>query len=96
MCKFRATITEAGGTPTLAASYNVDSIADSGVGVYTITITTDFSADTYSVTICGTEADMGEESISTKAVGSCVTKIVNSGDTATEDRGVDVCGFGDQ
>jgi hypothetical protein len=39
-----ATITYSGGTPTLAASYNITSITDTGAGQLTITIATDFSS----------------------------------------------------
>lgn len=38
----RATVS--GGTPTLAASYNITSITDAGVGNLTVTIATDFSS----------------------------------------------------
>lgn len=40
-------ITVSGGTPTLAASYNVTSIADTAVGRVTVTIATDFSTANY-------------------------------------------------
>lgn len=96
IAKVWAVITETGGTPSLANSHNVDSITDDGVGQYTITITTDFSTATYAATVCGTEADIGEEAIVSKAVGSCAVKITDSSDTGFEDRGVDVCLFGDQ
>lgn len=42
-------VTMTGGVPTLAASYNITSITDTGVGVITVTIATDFSSASYSV-----------------------------------------------
>jgi hypothetical protein len=39
-----ATVTYSGGTPTLAASYNITGITDTGAGQLTITIATDFSS----------------------------------------------------
>lgn len=42
--KFWAYVTVAAGTPTLQTSYNVTSITDSGAGLLTVTIGTDFSS----------------------------------------------------
>jgi hypothetical protein len=42
--KFWAYVTVSGGTPTLATSYNVTSITDTGLGQLTVTIATDFSS----------------------------------------------------
>ena len=42
--KFWAQVTVSAGTPTLAASYNVTSITDTGTGLLTVTIATDFSS----------------------------------------------------
>jgi hypothetical protein len=42
-----ASVTTSGGTPTLAASHNVSSITDGGVGIITINLTTAFSSATY-------------------------------------------------
>lgn len=42
--KFWAKATVAAGVPTLQTSYNVTSIADTGVGLLTVTIATDFSS----------------------------------------------------
>ncbi len=39
-----AYVTVATGTPTLQTSYNITSITDSGVGLLTVTIATDFSS----------------------------------------------------
>lgn len=44
--------TVSGGVPSLAASYNVTSITDSGVGLLTVTIGTDFSSASW--TACST------------------------------------------
>jgi hypothetical protein len=43
-----ATVTYSGGTPTLAASYNITGITDTGAGQLTITIATDFSSADWS------------------------------------------------
>lgn len=43
-------ITTSGGTPTLAANLGVSSIADNGVGNYTVTLSKDFSTANYAVT----------------------------------------------
>lgn len=43
-----AYVTVSAGTPTLAASYNITSITDTGTGILTITIATDFSSATWS------------------------------------------------
>lgn len=43
VAKFTAYVTVNAGTPTLAASYNVTSITDTGTGLLTITIATDFA-----------------------------------------------------
>jgi hypothetical protein len=45
--KVWASVTTSGGTPTLAASHNVSSITDGGVGIITINLTTAFSSATY-------------------------------------------------
>jgi hypothetical protein len=44
-------VTVSGGTPTLAASFNVTSITDTGVGRLTVTIATDFSSGNYVIQI---------------------------------------------
>lgn len=41
--RFWAYVTVSGGTPTLAASFNVTSITDTGPGLLTVTIATDFA-----------------------------------------------------
>lgn len=42
--KFWAMVTVSAGTPTLQTSYNVTSITDTGTGLLTVTIATDFSS----------------------------------------------------
>lgn len=44
VAKFWAKVTVSGGTPSVAASYNVTSITDTDTGVLTVTIATDFSS----------------------------------------------------
>lgn len=43
VAKCHAYITVSGGTPSLVTSYNITSIADTGVGLCTVTIATDFA-----------------------------------------------------
>lgn len=47
-CKVWGYVTVSAGAPTLAASYNVTSITDTGVGVLDVTIATDFSSVNWS------------------------------------------------
>jgi hypothetical protein len=46
-----AYVTYAAGVPTLASSYNITSVTDSGVGHLTITIATDFSSSSWSPSV---------------------------------------------
>ena len=41
-----------GGVPALTSSYNITSIADTGVGNLGVTIATDFSSANYAVSAC--------------------------------------------
>ena len=50
-------ITTSGGTPTLQISYNITSITDSGVGLTTVTIATDFSSANYVISLGANRTD---------------------------------------
>ena len=52
MAKCWGCVTTSGGTPTLQTSWNITSITDSGLGLLTVTIATDFSSANYA--ICAT------------------------------------------
>jgi hypothetical protein len=43
-CRFWAMVTVSAGTPTLQSSYNITSITDTGTGLLTVTIATDFTS----------------------------------------------------
>lgn len=49
VAKAWASVTFSGGTPSLAASYNVSSVTDNATGTTTVNFTTPFSAATYAV-----------------------------------------------
>lgn len=49
--RFWAYVTVSGGTPTLAASFNVTSITDTGPGLLTVTIATDFASANWSCSV---------------------------------------------
>lgn len=51
VCKMWGIASVSGGTPTLDANYNVNSITDTGVGILTVTISTDFSSANYSANV---------------------------------------------
>lgn len=78
VAKAWATVSLSGGTPTLDTSYNVASIVDGGVGIFTINFTTAFSGITYCAIaqIFGEPAGAGAPfaNVYTKAVDSCVVK----------------------
>lgn len=61
-----AFVTYSGSTPTLAASYNITSITDTGVGDLTITIATDFSSASWSSSVSLGGSSVGTQ-ISTSA-----------------------------
>ena len=84
------------GTVTVIASHNFDSITDNGTGQYTLTITTDFSSASYAALVTRVLGAPGHDGVHTFAVGSFQVKLVNEGDTATEDADFCVAAFGDQ
>lgn len=73
-------ITLSGGTPTLAASFNLTSVTDDGDGKFTFTIATDFSTTNYSVvgmpeadasgTVIGFRARNGGKAVGSVALDS--------------------------
>lgn len=97
-------VTISGGTPTLAASYNVTSITDVGTGIFDVVIATDFSSANYAViatgqhTAGGNYADV-KEVAADRAAGSfrleCYTQSGGS-PTLTDISGFSFVCFGDQ
>lgn len=98
--KWWACITVSGGTPTLAASYNVTSITDTGVGKCTVTIATDYSSVNWSGwVVCGAASGYEIPTFASKAAGSillnCVQASPGTG-TFADPLSYDAGGFGDQ
>jgi hypothetical protein len=103
VAKFWACITVSGGTPTLATSYNMTSIADTGTGICTLTIATDFSSANWTCQATGTGAGtavstMSLASASSKAAGTVVITVCDASATPVIEDPVsyNVVGFGDQ
>lgn len=90
-------ITVSGGVPSLAASYNVTSIADTDVGRCTVTIANDFSSATWasSVTILGGGASNTFAQFSSKGSGSFILRSISLADAFADPAGYDFVGFGD-
>ena len=98
-----AYVTVSAGTPTLQASYNITSITDTGVGLLTITIGTDFSSANWSATISGASNDAASainwqfiSTTSARAAGSArlVNVLYNTG--VVDPPCWDFSGYGDQ
>lgn len=86
------------GTQTIAASYNVSSITDNGVGLTTINFTVSFSSAVYAITGIG-EWVNGRQSwyyTGTKATGSCQIACGQSAGALADDANAQVAFFGDQ
>jgi hypothetical protein len=83
---------------TISDSYNVDSIADNGAGLFTHTWTTDFAvANTYVNGGWGSEGRIvGTASNTSAAVGSSQNTVVIHEGTRTDDDPVMFVAFGDQ
>ena len=79
---------------TLAASYNITSITDSGVGSHTVVIGTDFSSGNYSA-IYGTGGSTSYMFSNTKAAGSVAVqnrRVTTEADIDPGDWNVKMCG----
>jgi hypothetical protein len=69
--KFWGYVTVSAGTPTLQTSYNVTSITDTGTGLLTVTIATDFSSANWPAFVTGNEGTQYPTwTTNSKAVGS--------------------------
>lgn len=62
--KFWGIVTVSGGTPTLAASYNVAGITDTGTGLLGVLIDTNMSSAAYAVVVSSEKASTGSTSAS--------------------------------
>jgi hypothetical protein len=98
-----AYVTVSGGTPTLAANYNVTSITDNNVGQFTVNFTTAFSSVNYAVAGFSRSATGDGRALccagsaETQAAGSCGVAMSNSTSAAYADHAsFSVTFFGDQ
>jgi hypothetical protein len=82
---------------TVNASYNITSITDTGPGVVTVTIATDFSSADYAVVVTVGTAVAACAPSSSQAVGSFVINAFNTGTGAAQDSilGYYAVAFGD-
>lgn len=97
-----AYITVSGGTPTLAASYNVSGITDNGVGDVTITFTTAMSSANYAVACQSNDTDGTDAAtlnrhcnVHTRAAASVRIKTGAPGGSATDQAQISVVVFAD-
>jgi hypothetical protein len=98
--KFWAHVTFSGGTPTLAASYNMSSITDSGTGRTTLTIATDFSSGAWAASgLCSDRSDGTPLAFSyaSLAAGTIVAvSFLASSNNEQDPNSFGFVGFGDQ
>jgi hypothetical protein len=86
-----------GGTPTLAASYNITSISDTGVGILGVTIGTDFSSGSYAMAGSVAPVNFGEMlSSSGRAAGSINLACGSAAAGFVDPVSYDAVFFGDQ
>jgi len=94
-----AYVTVAAGTPTLVASYNITSITDTGVGILTITIATDFASANWAsfgtIELAGSTVSC-VVSGGTKAAGSIALLAINVAGSAADPASWNFAGFGVQ
>lgn len=102
---FWAYVTVSGGTPTLQSSYNVTGITDSGVGILTVTVATDFASANWAVAATSantnssaTNASFVSEDSDLRTAGVCVLCNYNGAATqaAADPVAWSVSGFGVQ
>ena len=97
--KFWALVTVSGGTPTLASSYNVASVADTEVGRLTITFTTPFANTNYAVSVTAESTAagvVGVVSAGGRATGTVEVSCINLGGSLADPSAWHVVGYGDQ
>lgn len=101
--KFWASVSVAGGTPTLVSSYNVSGISDTGTGQLTISFDDNFSSNNWTCIVnvfpgaVSTDANLIVGFASSLSTGSVVCNSRRVSDGALADPGVwYVVGYGDQ
>lgn len=89
-------VTVSAGVPTLNASYNVNSITDSGVGILDVTVENDFSSVNYPITATIKSASATlVANYDTVAVGSFRITCRDKTDTLSDPAGYSFVAFGD-
>jgi hypothetical protein len=89
-------ITMSAGTPTLAASYNITGIADTGTGIVGVTIATDFSSANYVVVATVERAGLRIATVDSKLAGSFNLYILETTGASDDYVSVSFVCFGDQ
>ncbi len=91
--------TVSAGTPTLQTSYNITSIADTNVGVLTVTIATDFSSANWccqvTVSAAGNQRWGSVDADSAQAAGSIVLESNSTSSTKDDPAAWYMSGYGD-
>lgn len=98
--KFWAKVTVSGGTPSVATSYNVTSITDTGTGLLTVTIATDFSSANWACVATVESDSTNSPRIATvvqsaQAAGTVQVSSNDASGTLTDPSAWHVVGFGD-
>ena len=101
VAKFWAKVTYSGGTPTLAASYNVTSITDTAEGSLAITIGTDFSSANWCCVVSCTEDGSSARIAAVdddvaQAAGTVQIRVRTTASNPADPPAIFVAGFGDQ
>lgn len=95
--KFWVTVNVTAGTPSIAASYNVTSITDTGPGQLTVTIGTDFSSANWacSASVGGGAASVFANVIG-KSAGTVLVAAISLADAFSDPARYEIMGFGAQ
>lgn len=96
--KFWADINVTAGVPSIAASFNVTSITDIGVGQVTVTIGTDFASANWACfpAIASGGGTTTFPNYANKFAGSVTVQSISLADTFVDPRAYSVAGFGAQ
>jgi hypothetical protein len=86
---------DGGGVPTLQASYNVTSIADTGAGILTVTVATDFADANWAALATASESNMVSTVIASQAAGSIAINCRNEDDNFDDPTAWSFLGLGD-
>lgn len=96
--KFWARVNVSGGTPTLATSYNVTSITDTGEGALTVTIATDFSSANWCGLVASENSSRAFDTFENAgiAAGTVLLQQIDNNAAAQDPLSWHVVGYGDQ